>query len=383
MLLIIAAAVPVVIWLYLLFARGGFWRVSPALADIPVTPVQKRIVAVIPARNEAAHIGGAIRSLLDQDFPAPLHVVVVDDQSADGTAEAARAEAERTGGTARVTVIPGKPLIPGWTGKLWAVSQAIEAAAALDPDYLLLTDADILHSRTSVAELVRVAESLGCDLASYMVKLRCETAAEKFLMPAFVFFFLMLYPPRWIAARRKKTAGAAGGCILIRPEALKRIGGLSAIRNEVIDDCALGRAVKRSGGRIWMGLTPHTESMRGYGTAAEIGRMISRTAFNQLHHSAVMLVLTLLALSVTFLLPVGLLFSRSLIPAALGIIAWFLMAAAYRPMVRFYQLSPWRSFGLPLVALFYAAATLHSALQYWRGKGGEWKGRIQDLRASG
>lgn len=132
-----------------------------------------------------------------------------------------------------------------------------------------------------------------------------------------------------------------------------------------------------------MGLTPHTESMRGYGTAAEIGRMISRTAFNQLHHSAVMLVLTLLALSVTFLLPVGLLFSRSLIPAALGIIAWFLMAAAYRPMVRFYQLSPWRSFGLPLVALFYAAATLHSALQYWRGKGGEWKGRIQDLRASG
>ena len=383
MLLTGFAAVPVLIWIYLLLGRGGFWRVSRHLRPANLTgPGTKRVVAVIPARNEAQVIGEAVTSLLAQDFPAPLRVVLIDDASADNTCGIAQSAAARARALARLTIIGGKPLIPGWTGKLWALSQGVAAAMALAPDYLLLTDADIRHGKNSVAELVGIAESQACDLASYMVRLRCETAAEKVLIPAFVFFFLMLYPPSWIALDRKQTAGAAGGCILIRPEALDKIGGLAAIRGEVIDDCALAQAVKRSGGRIWLGLSANDESIRGYGTFGEIGRMISRTAFNQLHHSPLLLAATLVGLFFTYLLPPVLLFSGKPLPAVLGALAWLLMAVAYWPMVRFYRRSFGWSLALPAIALFYTGATVHSALQYMRGKGGEWKGRIQDARSS-
>lgn len=382
MLLTGLATIPVLIWTYLLFGRGGFWRVPQLLRPVGLArPGTKRVVAVIPARNEAKVIDTAVTSLLEQDFPAPLRVIVVDDASTDGTAEAAQSAAKQCGAEARLSVIEGKPLIPGWTGKLWALSQGSKAAMALNPDYLLLTDADIRHGESSVAKLVEIAESRGCDLASYMVTLRCETAAEKALIPAFVFFFFMLYPPAWIASDRKRSAGAAGGCILIRPEALTRIGGLQTIRNEVIDDCALAQAVKQAGGRIWLGMTAQTESIRSYGTAGEIGRMISRTAFNQLDHSLLVLAGTVIALFFTYLLPPVLLFSGRRMPAALGAGGWLLMATAYRPIVRFYRRSFWWIFCLPAVALFYTAATIHSAVQYSRGKGGEWKGRIQDARA--
>lgn len=384
MLLIVISAVPVVIWIYLLLCRGDFWR-TEALLKRPAFPKKatKRIIAVIPARNEASVIGEAVASLLRQDLPAPLHIIVVDDGSTDDTAGAARRAEERSDILGCLTIIQGKPLIPGWTGKLWALSQGVEAAAALNPDYLLLTDADIRHCKGSVADLVGIAESGNYDLASVMVKLKCETAAEKALIPAFVFFFLMLYPPAWIASRAYKTAGAAGGCILIRTEAMNRIGGFAAIRKEIIDDCALARSVKRSGGRVWLGLSTSTESIRRYVTFCEIGRMISRTAFNQLHHSALILTATLAGLFLTYLLPPLLLISGKPLALACGVAAWTLMAAGYRPIAQFYRLSAAWSFALPAIALFYAGATVHSALCYWTGKGGKWKDRIQDARVSG
>jgi hopene-associated glycosyltransferase HpnB len=268
-------------------------------------------------------------------------------------------------------VIKGAPLPAGWTGKLCAVAQGVERAGA--PDYLLLTDADIVHPPENVASLVARAETSGYDLVSYMATLRCETPAERALIPAFVFFFFMLYPPRWIRARNHRTAGAAGGCMLIRRTALERIGGIARIRGALIDDCTLARAVKDSGGRVWLGLNRRTSSIREYRTFAEIGRMISRTAFTQLDHSAVLLAGTVAGLTVTYLLPPVLALRRS----PWGIAAWLMVSIAYIPALRYYRRPAWQAPLLPLVALFYMGATVHSAVQYGRGGGGMWKGRSQ------
>ena len=358
----VLASTPVLIWAYLVFARGGFWRVSRHLAPVGLPPVEaKFVVAVIPARDEAVSIAATVRSLTRQG----VRVFVVDDNSTDGTGTVAFA--------AGAEVIKGKPLVPGWSGKLWALSQGVAQAEKLNPDYLLLTDADISHDPASVEQLVAIAQSGRYDLTSFMVKLACATTAEKSLIPAFVFFFFMLYPPR-------KAAGAAGGCILIRREALRRIGGLNAIRSEVIDDCALARAVVKTGGRVWLGLTPSTHSTRSYETFAEVGRMISRTAFNQLRHSALLLAGTVVGLIFTYLLPPALVLTGRPVPLLLGSAAWLLMTIAYSPMVRFYGLSIVWSLTLPLVAIFYMGATLWSAIRYWSGRGGLWKGRVQDLR---
>lgn len=381
MLVIALASIPLLIWIYLWGFRGGFWRISRHLPRVEPSQMSgARVAVVIPARNEADVIGRALMSLFEQDFPSPLHVILVDDGSTDGTAEAASAAAERAGRRDSLTIISGQPLGEGWTGKLWALSQGVAHAQALVPDYLLLTDADVVHGRTTVTELVAIAESNQFDLTSYMVRLACTSLAEKALIPAFVFFFLKLYPPRWIASERFRTAGAAGGCILIRPEALQRIGGLGAIRSEVIDDCALASAVKGSGGRVWMGLTSTTESIRSYGTFPEIGRMISRTAFNQLGHSFPLLIATVVGLIFTYLLAPLLLFTGKLPAIVMALLGWLLMSAVYLPTVRFYKLSPAWSLTLPIVACFYMGATIHSALQYWRGLGGVWKERIQDAR---
>jgi hopene-associated glycosyltransferase HpnB len=361
--------------------RGGFWRISKHLAPVELPQISGgRVAVVIPARNEAAVIGRAVISLFEQDFPTPLHIFLVDDGSTDRTAEAATLAADRAGKRDCLTIITGQPLVEGWTGKLWALSQGIAQAQELAPDYLLLTDADVVHGRDSVAKLVAIANTDRYDLTSYMVKLTCGSLGEKTLIPAFVFFFLKLYPPTWIAAQNSRTSAAAGGCILIRREILQRIGGLAAIRSEIIDDCALAREVKRSGGRIWMGLTSTTESIRSYGTFREIERMIARTAFNQLRHSVPVLIGTLVGLIFTYLLPPLLLLTGEPPPMMLGLFAWLLMSGTYLPIVRFYKLSPAWSLTLPLVACFYMAATIHSALQYWRGLGGVWKERIQDAR---
>jgi hopene-associated glycosyltransferase HpnB len=358
-------------WIYLLAGRGGFWRIG--VSPIPkLSGRAKTVVAVIPARNEEDVIGRAITSLLNQDYPGSLEIILVDDHSTDATIAAA-------GTHERLTIVEAAPLPKGWTGKLWSISEGLKRAAELEPGYILLTDADIVHATDNLAGLVARAEAGDLDLVSYMVKLECRTLAERALIPAFVFFFLKLYPPSWISRRDRKTAGAAGGCILIRPAALERIGGIAAIGGELIDDCALARAVK-PGGNIWMGLTEETTSIREYATLGEIRRMISRTAFTQLHHSTLLLAGTVLAMAVIYLGPPLLILTGDRIAAACGTTAWILMMVLYLPTLRFYRRSVAWALALPLIALFYMMATVDSAIHYWTGRGGFWKGRVQDTR---
>jgi hopene-associated glycosyltransferase HpnB len=373
------ALLPVLIWLYLMFGRGGFWRVSRLLTtDRAAAGAAARVVAVIPARNEASVVGQAVQSLLRQDYAGELHVVVVDDASSDGTAEVVRAAAAQDGAAERVTVLRGSGPAPGWSGKVCAMARGVEAADARRPDYLLFTDADIHHEPDNVARLVANAQRLNADLLSSMVQLMVGNGAERWLIPAFVFFFLKLYPPAWICASGRTTAGAAGGCMLVRPQALARVGGLAAIRSAIIDDCALARAIKRGGGRVCLGLTRRARSLRPYGSLGEIGRMIARTAFNQLGHSWLLLLATLAGLVATYLLPPLLLFSGSVPGSIAAGCAWALMSLCYRPMVRFYGLNSLWTLTLPAAAVFYAGATVYSAWQYRIGRGGQWKGRAQD-----
>ena len=379
-MLAIVAAVPLVIWIYLLLARGRFWLVSTRLDSNPeFNPNPQRVIAIIPARNEAATIGPTLQSLLQQTTGL-VRIIVVDDESSDATPDVVRRIAD-SHGSDQVDLIHGAPLPSGWTGKLWALSQGVAKANKEAPDYLLFTDGDILHSPDSVRSLLSIAESGRYALVSYMARLACSTFAEKALIPAFVFFFFKLYPPAWIRSTRFRTAGAAGGCILIRRDVLLKIGGLAAIRDAVIDDCALARRVKQSGNSLWMNVTDEVISTRSYGSFAEIGRMISGSAYAQLKHSPMLLTLSLIGMSFTYLTPPLLLFSGNRPAAILGVAAWLVMAAAYWPMVRFYWGSWMWSFALPAIALFYMGAMCHSALQYWLRRGGVWKGRIQDARS--
>ncbi len=347
-----------------MLGRGWFWRVSTLQASAGMRPLERcRVVAIIPARDEADVIAKSVGSLLQQEFDGELTVIVVDDNSSDGTGNLVQG----------ATLIQGAPLATGWTGKLWAMQQGV--AAAPEADFFLFTDADIRHDARSVSSLVGMAQANKLDLVSHMVKLHCGTWAEKFTIPAFVFFFFKLYPPSWIASPKSRTAGAAGGCVLIRPSMLSGIGGLAAIRGEVIDDCSLARAVKRKGGRLWLGLTASTQSIRPYAGLADIGRMISRSAFRQLDHSAPLLAGSVLGLLLTYAIPPLL----ALRGSSVALLAWLLMTICYLPMVRFYGLNPLWSLCLPLTACFYLGATVHSAVSYWLGRGGVWKGRAQDL----
>jgi hopene-associated glycosyltransferase HpnB len=376
-MLTLAGFLTLVIWAYLLLAHGNFWRISrhlPWPVRGALDPVN--VIAVVPARNEADVVAECITSLLSQS--SSIRVVLVDDNSTDGTADAARAAALAAGAADKLTVLSGSPLPAGWSGKLWALNQGILKAKESSPDYLLLTDADIRHSHESVATLNTIAQEGRFDLVSFMVRLHCKTFAEKCLIPAFVFFFFMLYPPEWIRDARRKTAGAAGGCMFIRTQALEQAGGIESIRAEIIDDCALARRVRESGGKVWLGVAPETASLRPYGTFADIGAMISRSAFNQLHHSALILMVSLLGLAVTYLLPVALLFTRHQNAAWCGAVSWALMALCFWPTVKFYRLHRLWTFALPAIAIFYMGATFHSAMMYWTGKGGQWKGRVQD-----
>jgi hopene-associated glycosyltransferase HpnB len=377
-ILTIAAAVAALIWACLLLARGRFWLIGNTIVRPGASPPARRVAIIIPARNEAEVIGRTVASLLAHANES-VHVFLVDDASTDGTAEVARRAASSLAKTDSLTILKGGDPPPGWSGKLWAVSLGVEAARSFTPDFFLFSDADILHSPATILSLVALAEC-GYDLVSFMVKLHCRSLAEKFLIPPFVFFFFKLYPPAWIRDSRHATAGAAGGCLLIRPEALSGTGGIQAIRGEIIDDCALALAVKRSGGKVWLGMTEESVSIRPYGSFAEIGRMVSRTAFNQLHHSALLLLGAVAGLTITYLLPPALLFSRHAVPVVLGALAWAIMTATYLPMVRFYRLNPLWALSLPLAALFYMAATVHSAGKFWLGRGGQWKGRAQDQR---
>jgi hopene-associated glycosyltransferase HpnB len=363
------------IWLYLIAARGRFWRVSTTTTGLPLQPESApRVAVIVPARNEADVVGQAILSLLGQDFAGPLRIFVVDDHSSDNTASVVCKTAMDHG--ERLTMISSAPLPAGWTGKMWALSQGVQHAVEFAPNYFLFTDADIVHAPSSITSLVALAQAGDLDLVSMMMKLRCSSLAERALIPAFVFFFFMLYPPEWVNSPKHRTAAAAGGDILVRAEALSRMGGIAAIRNELIDDCALAREIKR-GGSIWLGLTQNACSIRTYAGFGGIGRMISRNAFYQLRHSVWLLFATLLALTITYLAPPIVLFFGGWAMLG-GAVGWLLMSGAFWPTLRFYSLSPLWAPLLPIIALFYMGATLHSAVQYWIGRGGEWKDRVQD-----
>jgi hopene-associated glycosyltransferase HpnB len=334
------------------------------------------VAAIIPARNEAEVVGRAVASLLAQDYAGRIRIFLVDDGSTDCTAEAAERAAAHVGAADRLTVVRARSLPAGWTGKVWAQAEGLQAAEGVGAEYFLLTDADIEHGPREVAELVSRAEASHYDLVSLMARLSFTTPAERALIPAFVFFFFMLYPPAWVARRDRRTAAAAGGCMLVRREALERIGGMVAIRGELIDDCALARAVKRDGA-IWLGAAEDTRSLRPYSGWREIGGMISRTAFYQLRHSVLLLAAALAGMALTFLVPPFLLLGGGW-PAVCGACAWAMMSLAYWPTRRYYRCSPLWAPLLPFIASFYMAATLNSAFLYWRGAGGRWKGRVQD-----
>lgn len=381
--LFVLSCISLLIWCVLLFARGGFWRERPA-APLPVAEPAggwPAVVAVVPARNEADVIAKAVTSLLTQDYAGAFHVIVVDDHSTDGTADAARAAALQLQCPDRLTVIGAKPLPAGWSGKVWAQSQGIEAVRTLGlpADYLLLTDADIGHPPEALTQLVMRAMVEKRDLVSLMVRLRCDTLQEKALIPAFVFFFAKLYPFAWVNNPRNKTAAAAGGCMLVRREALEEAGGIESIRGELIDDCSLAARIKHRGeGRhaIRLDVAARSVSLRPYESWREIWNMIARTAFTQLRYSPWLLAGTMAGMAIIYLVPpvVALALGAAAWPAWL---AWAAMCCAYAPMLLYYRRSMLWAPVLPLIALFYVGATFASAWRYWRGKGGQWKARVQ------
>jgi hopene-associated glycosyltransferase HpnB len=371
------------IWGYLFFLRGWFWRLErfdDDASNIPLPANPPRIQIIIPARDEALTIGAAISALLKQDYPGAFSVAVVDDHSSDGTAETARAAAQRQA-TPSVTVYPAPPLEAAWTGKLWALEHGIRVTSLVSPasteapTFYWFTDADVEHAPDTLRRMVARAERDGRDLVSLMVLLHRRSFPEKLLIPPFLYFFLKLYPPLWTLDPNAGTAGAAGGCLLIRRERLERIGGLAAIRDAVIDDCSLAREVKRSGGRIFMGLTRASISLRDYHRFAEIRDLIARTAFTQLRYSTAALFFTITGLLLTYVAPVLLVFASHGWPRALGALAWFLMAVSFLGVSSYFRAPSVWSLTLPAAAAFYGYATVLSAARFWSGRGAQWKGR--------
>lgn len=364
-------------WGWMLLLRGRFWLIErPRAAGGP--EIWPAVAALVPARNEAEIIGQAVGSLLAQDYPGPFRVVVTDDHSTDDTQHLARAAAAEKGAEDRLLVVGAAPLPAGWSGKIWAQSQALTAALDAFPEteLLLLTDADIGHAPGELTRMVSRLLAEKSDLASLMVRLSTESFAEKAVVPAFVFFFRLLYPFRWVADRARTTAAAAGGYMLIRRSMLERIGGLAAIRSALIDDCSLAATVKRAGGRVTLDLTQDTVSLRLYPGVEGLWMMIARSAYTQLRCSPLLLAGTVLAMSIAFLAPP--LLSLTSGPQALpALVAWAELSLAFAPMLRFYRLPLVSAPLLPLTALFYLGATVDSARRHWMGRGGEWKGRMQ------
>jgi hopene-associated glycosyltransferase HpnB len=374
------------IWVILIFFRGYFWKTDRQLKTT-VEKLEKypSVCAVIPARNEAECIATTLASILSQDYPGRLSVILVDDRSSDDTAKIALETATKIRSSDRkreFRLLTAESLPLEWTGKLWALEQGVRYAEKeiVDVDYFWFTDADIQHETSNLQQLIIKAERENLNLVSLMVLLRCESFWEKLLIPAFVFFFQKLYPFRWVNDRDRKMAAAAGGCILIRKTTLNSIGGIEIISKALIDDCALGRAVKANKGNIWLGLTQQTKSLRVYPSLNSIWDTIARTAYTQLAYSPWLLIGTILGMTLVYLVPPSALFLGVAIAdraiAITGLIGWLLMTFAYLPTILFYKRSPLLSLCLPLIAFLYTLMTLDSALRHYRGKGGEWKGRV-------
>jgi hopene-associated glycosyltransferase HpnB len=373
-----------VIWLFLILFWGQFWRVNHQLEANKDKDIDNNtlptVCVIIPARNEADVIPVSLRSLLQQDYPGNFTIFLVDDQSSDGTANVAQEVAHNLDKTQQLQIVTSTSLPPGWTGKLWAMEQGLQTASTLTPDYFLLTDADIEHDPSNLRRLVAKAEAQKLDLVSIMVRLRCQSFWEQLLIPAFVFFFQKLYPFSWVNNPKKATAAAAGGCILIHSEALNRIGGLQIIRQALIDDCSLAKAVKSTHGKIWLGLSTLTYSLRPYDSLKTIWDMVARSAYTQLNYSPFLLIGSLLGMTLVYLLPpIAIIFGLVLgnwIITLISVIGYLLMTFAYFPIIRFYKCSPVFAFSLPIIAFLYTSMTIDSALQHWQGRGGAWKGRV-------
>ncbi|ALV37456.1 glycosyltransferase [Streptomyces sp. CdTB01] len=372
------AAVSLAAWLWLLLCQGFFWRTDvrlPRRADPGDWPP---VCVVVPARDEAAVLPAALPSLLAQDYPGRAEIFLIDDGSSDGTGDLARELAASHGGLPLTVGSPGEPPA-GWTGKLWAVRHGIGLARARGPEYLLLTDADIAHEPDSLRELVAAARAGGFDMVSQMARLRVESAWERLVVPAFVYFFAQLYPFRRIGRRRARTAAAAGGCVLLRADTAERARIPDAIRHAVIDDVALARAVKGTGGHIWLGLAEKVDSVRPYPRLHDLWRMVSRSAYAQLRHNPLLLLGTVAGLLLVYLVPpVALVVGAAAgarRAAVLGGLAWLVMTGTYVPMLRYYRQPLWLAPLLPFTASLYLLMTVDSAVQHYRGRGAAWKGR--------
>ncbi|MEV0848493.1 glycosyltransferase [Streptomyces sp. NPDC049954] len=365
-------------WLWLLLGQGFFWRTDVRLPPRRDPARWPSVAVVVPARDEAEVLPLSLPSLLEQEYPGRAEVVLVDDGSTDGTGELARSLASAYGGLPLRIVSPGEPP-SGWTGKLWAVRHGISLAGEREPEFLLLTDADIAHEPDSLRSLVAAAEGNGLDMVSQMARLRVASLWERMVVPAFVYFFSQLYPFRWINRPGARTAAAAGGCVLLRTSTAVAAGVPDVIRQSVIDDVALARAVKRGGGRIWLGLAERVDSVRPYPRLADLWRMIARSAYAQLRHRPPVLLGTVLGLALVYLVPplalVAGLAAGDAAVAAAGAAAWLVMTATYLPMLRYYRQSPLLSLLLPVTAFLYLLMTVDSAVQHYRGRGAAWKGR--------
>lgn len=369
------ASLAAVVWTALLGFHGRFWQKGPILSPRAASKGAPPVCVVVPARDEADSIETCVASLLSQDYAGDFRVVLTDDGSEDGTGALAWALPDREG---RLTVLDGRPRPEGWSGKLWAVEQGVARTLADRPGqegYIFLTDADIAHDPAHVATLVEKAEREGLDMVSEMVELNCDSVAEKALVPAFVFFFALLYPFARVADPRSRVAAAAGGSILIRRSALARIGGISALRGALIDDCTLAAHVKRSGGRIYLGHSCLARSIRPYPHPRDVWNMIARTAYVQLKYSPLILVGTVLGMMLVWIAPMLLaLFGRGL-TRKLGALTWAASMASYLPTLQRFRVSPLWAVLLPAVAVFYTAATIGSAVDHHRGRGVRWKNR--------
>ena len=382
MALIILVCLSLALWLFLLLFWGKFWLSNQGiLSNNQNLETYPTVWAVVPARDEAEVIPVSLASLLNQDYLGEFFVVLVDDNSRDRTSEIAQATANQLNKTEQLKIISGKPLVEGWKGKLWAMKQGIDYAKQQTPppDYFLFTDADINHDVHNLGQLVTKAETENLDLVSLMVLLSCQSLWEKLLIPAFVFFFQKLYPFPWVNNPKKSIAAAAGGCILINSKALAEIGGITTIKDALIDDCSLAQAVKSQGNNIWLGLTETTTSLRTYDDLKTIWDTIARTAFTQLNYSSLLLIGTIMGMGIVYLvspicLIIGILTSNWPV-VGVAFLTWFLMTLAYVPTIKLYNLSITWAFSLPAIAFLYTLMTIDSAIKYWQGKGGAWKGR--------